>query len=101
MPYEFHPDLRTPRSSTVIWRYVDFAKFVQMIESGSIWFTRLDQLEDPLEGGHTDSELAGIRKHVEKKRANELIHLFRAARKDLFVNCWRSGSVESLAMWDL
>ncbi len=101
MPYEFHPDLRTPPNNTILWRYMDFAKFVEMIESRSLWFTRLDQLEDPLEGSHTDAELAGIRKNVEKRRANQLIRLFRAARKELFVNCWRSGSTESLAMWDL
>jgi hypothetical protein len=58
MPYEFHANLRTPPNDTVLWRYMDFAKFIQMIESKSLWFTRLDQLEDPLEGGHTDAELA-------------------------------------------
>ena len=101
MPYEFHPDLRTPPNKTVLWRYMDFAKFLEMIESRTLWFSRVDQLEDPLEGTHTDAELAGIRKHVEKKRARQLIGLVRAARKGLYVNCWRSGSAESLAMWDL
>lgn len=101
MPYEFHLDLRTPPNHTVLWRYMDFAKFVQMLESRALWFTRLDQLEDPLEGSHTDAELAGIRKKVDKNRASQLIRLFRAARRAVFVNCWRSGSTESLAMWDL
>jgi hypothetical protein len=80
---------------------MDFAKFLEMIESRSLWFSRLDQLPDPLEGTHTDAELAGIRKHVEKKRAEQLIRLFRLARRDSYVNCWRPGSNESLAMWDL
>jgi hypothetical protein len=101
MPYEFHPDLRTPPNNTVLWRYMDFAKFVAMIESKSLWFTRLDQLEDPLEGGHTDAELLWIRKKNEKKHASQLIGIFRQARREVFVNCWRSGSTESLAMWDL
>lgn len=101
MPYQFHANLRTPSNSTVLWRYMDFAKFIQMLESKSLWFTRLDQLEDPLEGGHTDAELVSIRKNVEKKRARELIGVFRIARKELYVNCWRSGSAESLVMWDL
>ena len=101
MPYEFHANLRTPPNDTVLWRYMDFAKFIQMMESKSLWFTRLDQLEDPLEGGHTDAELKRIRKNVEKKRARELIGMFRIARKELYVNCWRSGSTESLAMWSI
>jgi hypothetical protein len=101
MPYEFHPDLRTPPNSTVLWRYIDFAKFVAMIESRSLWFARVDLLEDPLEGSHTDAELTWIRKKNKKMHASQLIGIFRQARKEVFVNCWRSGSAESLAMWDL
>lgn len=74
---------------------------MQMIESQSLWFARLDKFEDPLEGAHTDAEISGIRKHVAKKRAEQLISLFREARKDTYVSCWRAGKSESLAMWDL
>lgn len=101
MPYEFHPDLTTPPKRTVLWRYMDFAKFVEMLESRTLWFARIDHLEDPLEGTYTDAELAGIRKHLEETRAQALINVFRSARSELYVNCWRSGSTESLAMWDL
>ncbi len=101
MPYEFHPDLTTPPKRTVLWRYMDFAKFVEMLESRTLWFVRIDLLEDPLEGTHTDAELAGIRKHLQETRARALIDVFRFARNEVYVNCWRSGSAESLAMWDL
>jgi hypothetical protein len=101
VPYESHADLRTPPNKTVLWRYMDFAKFLEMIESQSLWFSRIDQLEDPLKGTHTDAELAGIRKHVEKRFARRLIRLVRSSRREVYVNCWRSGSTESLAMWDL
>jgi hypothetical protein len=101
MRYEFHPDLTTPRKRTVLWRYMDLAKFVEMLESRTLWFVRIDQLEDPLEGTHTDAELAGIRKDVQETRARALIDVFRLARNELYVNCWRPGSTESLAMWDL
>lgn len=101
MPYEFHPDLTTPPRKTAVWRYMDFAKFVQMLESRAMWCARIDQLEDPLEGMHTDAELAGIRKHLRERRAQALIDVFRSSRSEVYVNCWRSGPTESLAMWDL
>ena len=101
MPYEPHPDLTTPRGGTVLWRYMDFAKFIEMLESRTLWFVRVDQLEDPLEGTHTDAELAHIRKHLLETRSQALIDVFRSARSELYVSCWRSGSAESLAMWDL
>ena len=101
MPYKFHPDLSTPPKRTVLWRYMDFAKFTDTLEARTLWFARLDQLEDPLEGTHTDGELGGLRKNLEEKRAKQLINLFRHTRKEIYVNCWRSGPNESLAMWDL
>lgn len=101
MAYEFHADLRTPINSTVLWRYMDFVKFVDMVENKRLWFSRLDQLEDPLEGSHTDAELSGIRKNIGEKRAKQLIDVFRSARREVYVNCWRSGVSESLAMWGL
>jgi hypothetical protein len=101
MPYETHPDLTTPRKETVVWRYMDFAKFIEMLESRSLWFARIDQLHDPLEGTHTDAELAGIREHLEKSKARRIIGIFRFARKELYASCWHAGSAESLAMWDL
>jgi hypothetical protein len=101
MPYEYHPDLITPPRRTVLWRYMDFAKFVELLESRTLWFVRMDQLDDPLEGTHTDAEIAGLRKSFDRKRAQELIDVFRIARGEVYVNCWRSGSAESLAMWDL
>ena len=80
---------------------MDFARFVEMLESRTLWFVRADQLEDPLEGTHTDAELTGLRKHLPRTHAQELIDVFRSARRELYINCWRSGSNESLAMWDL
>jgi hypothetical protein len=80
---------------------MDLARFIEMLESRTLWFVRTDQLEDPLEGAHTDAEVASIRKNLVKSRAKALIDIFRSARSGLYVNCWRSGSAESLAMWDL
>lgn len=101
MPYERHPSLKTPPDRTVLWRYMDFARFIDMLENRALWFSRLDQLEDPLEGLHTDAELTNIRKHVEKESAEQILRVFRVARRELYVNCWREGRSESLAMWDL
>jgi hypothetical protein len=97
MPFQIHPDLTTPPGATILWRYMDFAKFVHMIETKTLWFSRQDQFEDPLEGTYTDGELEHFRSSPDTSRF-DLIKLTRGTN---FVNCWRSGSAESLAMWDL
>ena len=34
----------------VLWRYMDFTKFVSLLEKSSLFFARADKLEDPFEG---------------------------------------------------
>ncbi len=80
---------------------MDFAKFVDLLETKSLWLTRLDHLNDPLEGSHTDAELQGIRRYLEDEQAEKLIKVFRDARRGLYVNYWRAGRNESIAMWEL
>jgi hypothetical protein len=57
MPFEPHDGLTTPDDATVLWRYMDFAEFVNLIENQALWFPRMDQVEDPLEGTLTDLAL--------------------------------------------
>jgi hypothetical protein len=87
---------------------MDFARFMQMIQTKTLWFSRQDQFEDPLEGTYTDGELAHL--HSLPKDpvgpdgsgiADGYLRGPKFMRATVFVNCWRSGSSESLAMWDL
>jgi hypothetical protein len=107
MPYRLHPQLTPPPDDVVVWRYMDFAKFVQLLEMKTLWFSRADRFEDPLEGTMTDSEIDEI-----TKKLGDVLRLFddrqtssdlgnEKVRKNTFVSCWRMGAAESLAMWDL
>lgn len=102
MPYIVHPNLATPPDDTVLWKYLDFAKFVSILETKSLWFSRANLFEDPLEGTYTDAEL----EHWRNLLAGENFHGSMMDGSDLitsvtYVDCWRQGDSESLAMWDL
>jgi hypothetical protein len=107
MPLEPHPNLNLPSDDAVLWRYLDFAKFVHLLENQSLWFSRTDQFEDPLEGTYTDAEI----EHLRSLDANAAATGLRVSggylkgpkymRTTSYVNCWRAGAGESLAMWDL
>jgi hypothetical protein len=107
MPFEEHPDLTTPPDTTVLWRYMDFAGFVHLIETQILRFSRADQFEDPLEGTLTDAELEYIRSNplpsedfgITLRQA--YVGMSKLMRVSTYVNCWRAGDGESLAMWDL
>jgi hypothetical protein len=107
MPYEFHPNLVTPPDSTVLWRYLDFAKLLDMLERQVLWFPRADTFEDPLEAGWTDSEIEHLRSLPSVPTTpfgNRLAGEFCRARAfslAIFISCWRAGAHESMAMWDV
>lgn len=93
-----------------VWRYFDFAKFVALLQTRSLYFSRADLLGDPLEGsftqayaaqreamladppeGRTRDELAKVFRHNER--------IFAQMPRACYVNCWHLGDHESMAMW--
>jgi hypothetical protein len=37
-PLELHRDLTLPLDATTLWRYVDFAQFIDLLERQALWF---------------------------------------------------------------
>lgn len=91
-----------------IWRYMDFTKYVALLDSGSLYFPRSDKLGDPLEGSTSKANVR-LRPHVYKDWSKELLekHLLqmeaygRWVRQWTFISCWHLNERESAAMWGL
>ena len=49
---DLNPDARQfhdpPPADAILWRYMDFTKFVALLEMKSLFFARADKLNDPL-----------------------------------------------------
>ena len=109
--YESHPSFELPADLNMqIWRYMDFTKFVAMLESDSLWFARADCLRDPFEAAYTKPMVEkyyaakGETKEEEKdsKAFNALfLNLAKQRLTSFYVNCWHINSCESAAMWEL
>ena len=100
--YQDHPLLSPPPDGAVLWRYMDFTKFVSLLETSALFFCRPDQLGDPFEGSissatrpiHAGEPQVGS---PTKQGTLDLRWFMRLAR----VNCWHMGEFESEAMWRL
>ncbi len=107
MPLEPHPDLILPPDDTILWRYLDLAKFLLLLETQSLRFSRVDQFEDPLEGTFTDAEIEHLRSLDAANAAlpslisESYLRGPQHMRATAYVSCWRAGKAESMAMWDL
>lgn len=116
--YKQHPIFEKPDNEDVkIWRYIDFTKFVSLLDKSSLFFTIADKLGDPFEGSYSK---ANIKLRPEKLKAQfpEILtakqpELFRqnilqgrtGSRKEFLtkiaISCWHLNDYESAAMWKL
>ncbi|MFN8224152.1 MAG: hypothetical protein U0R50_13000 [Gaiellales bacterium] len=45
-----HPVFNAPPDDTVVWRYIDLAKLISLLDHRALYFARADTLGDPHEG---------------------------------------------------
>lgn len=83
-----------------IWRYLDFTKFVSMLETSSLFFTLAEDLNDPFEGSFSETNKALRSSLYEKKFFPEFVSKHHK-RKEVAVSCWHMNAHESAAMWKL
>ena len=99
MAYEPHARCTTPPDDTVVRRFVDLSKLLDLLENRELHFARVDRLEDPREGRLTAVEQGRIREV--NKNPDDLLRSFENSRLDSYVSCWCAGDFESMAMWKL
>ena len=88
-----------------IWRYMDFTKFVSMLENGGLFFPNVELLNDYFEGSLSRGN-ERLRKFVYSRKQNkesmtDLIKKIKDIKKYILVNCWHMSDQESAAMWKL
>lgn len=118
-----------PSSDEKLWRYMDLAKFLSLLNSSSLYFTRLDHFVDPYEGalGVLENEEAWVKNEKERLKqglaiknkltnlsfsegeleieANQHLAEYREKLKNWrtsnYISCWHKSDYESEAMWQL
>jgi len=100
-----------------IWRYIDFAKFVDMLDRGALHFSNMNALGDPFEGLPSEGTIEEHRERSRQAREEAIAsgvvdsdfqwppddpwsnyQVFRALT---YVTCWHLNEYESMAMWRL
>ncbi len=110
--YESHPTFKQPTDGNVkVWRYLDFTKFISMIDTCRLYFTRSDKFNDPFEGSwpkiNIDARKTAPFELDEKAQQIYLENMAKLGVWDkrwprfIAVNCWHENNYESAAMWKL
>lgn len=106
MPASFTDFFVAPEDPSVrIWRYMDFTKFVAMLDASGLYFSRADLLGDKFEGSFpfaNEKFLADLSPgNVHPARTRQRNEYLRRIRLHTHVSCWHMNDYESAAMWEL
>jgi hypothetical protein len=108
VPYQpDHPVFTPPENADAsIWRYMDFTKFVAMLDSGALFFSRADLLGDPFEGSYSRANLSlrptwYAKYGLPEESWRGLEQARRREVQSTFINAWHCREHESAAMWRL
>ena len=102
--YELHPLFAPPPQQATLWRYLDFAKFVSLLDSSALFFSRADQLGDPFEGVLPKANVQTLPDRYPADVASMILTglpTMQQITRGHFVNCWHWSEFESDAMWKI
>lgn len=102
-------DPNTIDPNTMVWRFMDIAKYVDLISSGNLFFSRVDKLEDEYEGSlpvaNKEYELGLLLASKLNREAQIRIWRREKTRERLrmwrYINCWFMKPQESYLMWQV
>lgn len=104
---------KVPKDECVLWRYMDFIKFISLLESRSLYFCRADKLRniDPFEATLTRPQIINQVVNLSGATMKEshlypaLIELTSMLHEQeysrTYINCWHMNERENIKMWEV
>jgi hypothetical protein len=91
-------------SDNIIWRYFDFPKFVDLLQTSTLFFERGDKLIEFDKKEGSIFSLAMEEDNADDPTINNLLNTdFPISQEDInkwiFINCWHRSPKECYAMW--
>lgn len=90
--------IRLPKDKDPLWKYMSFEKFVSLLYTKGLFFTRADKYDDRFEGFIPPS-VRGVYDHMIGD-SNTLEKFRENCRKYILCSCWHYAEEESMAMWE-
>jgi len=94
--------------SEVLWRYMDFRKFDDLVRTSAIYFSRPDKFKDPFEGRFSpanwirmsSSDAAFYAAYRIDRSQDDAESAQETMRRCVFISCWQRGRKENREMWN-
>jgi hypothetical protein len=97
--YKNNPKISIPDPDTVVWKYLDLSKFLDLLMSQKLFMSRSDKFEDQYEGTFSEPTFEEIKKIAENNP--EFLDVYKTQRKNVIISSWHINEYESFAMWQI
>ncbi|MCO6148493.1 hypothetical protein [Flavobacterium sp. NRK1] len=88
-----------PDNDTIVWKYMDLSKFLDMLLCRQLFMSRSDKFEDQYEGTFSEPTYEELKKLSEDNP--EFLNHHKYHRKNVVINSWHINEYESFAMWQI
>jgi hypothetical protein len=98
--YVNNPNIKLPANpNTIVWKYLDLSKFLDLLLSKKLFMSRSDKFEDQYEGTFSEPTYEEIKKLAVDNP--EFLNYYKTHREKVVVSSWHINEYESFAMWQI
>ena len=98
--YKKSDNIKLPEDpNTIVWKYLDLSKFLDLLMSRKLFMSRSDKFEDQYEGTFSEPTYEEIKKLSENNP--EFLDYYKSHREKVVVSSWHINEYESFAMWQI
>lgn len=98
--YINNPNINLPEDpNTVVWKYLDLSKFLDLLLSQKLFMSRSDKFEDQYEGTFSEPTFEEIKKlSIDNP---DFLNYYKTHREKVAISSWHINEYESFAMWQI
>ena len=98
--YQENPNSSLPEDpNTIVWKYLDLSKFLDLLLSQKLFMSRSDKFEDQYEGTFSEPTFEEIKKLSENNP--DFLDYYKSKREKVIISSWHINEYESFAMWQI
>jgi hypothetical protein len=98
--YLTNPEINLPEDpNTIIWKYLDLSKFLDLLMSNKLFMSRSDKFEDQYEGTFSEPTFEEIKKLSADNP--DFLQYYKTHREKVAISSWHINEYESFAMWQI
>jgi hypothetical protein len=98
--YHNNLNIKLPEDTeTIVWKYLDLSKFLDLLLSQKLFMSRSDKFEDQYEGTFSEPTYEEIKKLAIDNP--DFINYYKTHREKVAISSWHINEYESFAMWQI